>query len=518
MIKKLFPTFIALFFLITSTAWSANYYISQSAAGSGDASSCANAKAYTWNWASPSVADDDTVYVCGTITHTGAWGDVWQVPKGGSAGHPITIKFCKDGEASCGTGNTGLFTSAAFGLYGAIYIANLSYLVIDGNGVGIIQNTANGTSLANQAGGSGIEASGSHDIEVKNFTIQNLYVHTNTNTPPGIDHSTYGFYHCQTCGINQSIHDNVFSNGGWMVTLQTPTKTGDQNWNVYNNHFLEYCHGVSFGGNVAGASGVNVYNNHFDGGSDNWHTGVGNPDECHRDGVHLFHGSTSSISNVNFYNNLFDGDWGNQGTSYIFLEGYQGEGTNNGVDDVSIYNNVFKIKSGNYIPDGAVWTNASNLKYYNNTFIGGGAAVSGTCLYQLNMTGFVFKDNLMSSCDNFMAIPATTNSNINYNLYADGGTSLAFQWGATSIGFASFATWKTDIAGDGNSLTTADAKLNSDSTIQSTSPGKWAGTATGQLSAADKAGVSWHSPPSMGAYEYASGGFLNPPSNLRIHN
>jgi hypothetical protein len=66
------------------------------------------------------------------------------------------------------------------------------------------------------------------------------------------------------------------------------------------------------------------------------------------------------------------------------------------------------------------------------------------------------------------------------------------------------ADWRTATNGDANSITDNPA-LNADYTMTVGSPAKWSGTATGQLSVADKIGTSWHSPPSMGAYEYVSG-------------
>src|SRR5664280_1410653 len=61
---------IAASIFIVSPAWSADYYIAQSAAGNNNATSCANAKAISYltgSW-SGKVAAGDTVHLCGQIT------------------------------------------------------------------------------------------------------------------------------------------------------------------------------------------------------------------------------------------------------------------------------------------------------------------------------------------------------------------------------------------------------------------------------------------------------------------
>ena len=452
---------LLLLLMIASPLLAETLYVSQAGSGDGSGSSTGNRASAAWfntagSWGAGAgkISAGDTVCLAGAITTPLA------AQGSGSAGNVITILF-----------ETGAKLSLPYGdVYGNLTIQGLSYLVIDGGTNGIVENTDNGTLLGHQTAANGILADGSHDIEVKNLTFQNLYVHTrDPATEPAADFMGYGAYACTSCGVNQLIHDNIFKNIYVGVRLQNATADGAQNWRVYNNTIESYCHGVNLGGGVDGAktiSGMSVYNNHFDGKDDNWHTDVvGKPenDICHRDGVHFFAGVNDLASGLSFYNNLFDGDWGNQGTAYLYLEGNQGSASSSnwGIDDVTIYNNVFMIKTGNYIPNGAYYTKASNVKLFNNTFIGGGSTVSGTLAYQMNATGFRNINNVFSSSKTFLYFPATTtaDADFNYNLYADGGT-LAFNWGGTTIAFASFSTWQSDITADGNSTAVSSSGLS----------------------------------------------------------
>ena len=77
-------------------------YIAQTAAGSANGTSCANAYALTYfntsgNWsATPTgtqIGPDTTVHLCGTFTAAAATSGMLAIQGNGTSGHPVTILF-----------------------------------------------------------------------------------------------------------------------------------------------------------------------------------------------------------------------------------------------------------------------------------------------------------------------------------------------------------------------------------------------------------------------------------------
>src|SRR5580765_1066192 len=138
-------TLLALLLLLLGpAAWATNaVYISQSGAGTLDGSSCANAKPTSYfnnsaNWsATPTgvqIGPDTTVHLCGTITG-GVGTTALTVQGSGTSGHPVTI-----------VAETGFnLTSPSWSFNGAINVNGKSFITLDGQNTGTIQNTANGT-------------------------------------------------------------------------------------------------------------------------------------------------------------------------------------------------------------------------------------------------------------------------------------------------------------------------------------------------------------------------------------
>jgi len=168
--------FMLLSVLFVSSSFAADYYIAESAAGSGDGTSCANARAYTWNWSG--VTAGDTVWICGTVNLV--YGQAVVVGASGDGGthNPVTLAFCD--TANCGE-SYAPGTIQVPGQTNLVSISNKHDVIVDGMGVGIIQATDNGSAIAgytNNLSPTGIYVWGTSTyITVQNLTIRTMYVH-----------------------------------------------------------------------------------------------------------------------------------------------------------------------------------------------------------------------------------------------------------------------------------------------------------------------------------------------------
>ena len=314
-------------------------------------------------------------------------------------------------------------------------------------------------------------------------------------------------------GSNISIHNNTFHDICWVIN--TGGGAGASGFNIYNNNFYNYDHGVAgIGGDMANPANVNIYNNHF-GSTANWDTTA---NRYHHDGIHIFFGS-GTLSGVNIYNNLFDGNWGNNNTGHIFLEGNWNH-VPNSLSNFSIYNNVFIQYPGDYLNDGFVSAAGPNFSFYNNTFLGSGVTNS-TCA-SIGGANTIFKNNIVSGCTTLVSSGAGTTfsaGGLNNNLYANitPGGNPAWVYAGNADYTITLSKWKSTTGQDANSSYIATASFNSDGTLQSGSPAISAGVNLTSLGIStlniDKAGttrpavVSWD----IGAYQYSSGG--SPPSD-----
>jgi len=190
--------------LLALPVYAEDLYVGQSAAGGDDGSSCANQKAASWfntsgSWGAGvgKISPGDTAHLCGTISTS------LKVYGNGESGNEITIKFEDDAKLSQAACATYLLD-----LYGR------SYIIVDGGTNGIIENTDNGDALGSQVSSSyGIRgASATHDIEIKNLTIQNLYVHTYGSEVGGGGLDIKGLAFFTPGGSNISVHDCVINN------------------------------------------------------------------------------------------------------------------------------------------------------------------------------------------------------------------------------------------------------------------------------------------------------------------
>lgn len=558
----LFAGMLAALSLIPMKLLAADFYVAQNATGLGAGMDCANAFPISWlnndaNWASPKIGGKigpgDTVRICGTISCDGSSSAALIAKGSGAPGSPITIYFEPGAKMSapvCGSW---------------ISLLGKNYITVDGGTNGIIENTANGTSLANQAYSVGVHAndnSGSTEIgngiTVRNLTIKNLYVKTQGvnetnfpgNSPTGVT----------LAGSNVSVENVTVDNAANGVTVNfTPNATSAS---ITNCQFL----GCNWGAQVSTSSeGVatnfTFANNVYDG-FDVWEDPSGN---FHRNGMYLF--IQNPLTNIYIYNNRFgpgfDPQTATAGTNWVqFSRILGGAGEFN---NVYIFNNVSLLKqplttgwSG-----GGLASSGSNILIANNDFItnsGGGniMAVRGASnihLYNNIIYSTRFGVNIRSASSSNLLQDSTVKSD--YNIYyaissgwgsfclnsANGscdhasGTTLATWQSATSR--AASGAWEAHSSSSDPLMVNSSAVIGTgDYRLQSvSSPAYRAGLnlsdfvatlmagdsmarAAGAALSKDHAGnsrpASGNGSWDIGAYQYQESMHLSKPENLKI--
>jgi hypothetical protein len=134
-------------------AQAANIYITQTGATSGVCTSSVQTPSFFNNAANcgtggAQIGSATVVHLCGTFSSTDHLNPLLVFQGSGPAGHPITLLFETGAD----------LTNTYWGLHGAsaITTTGASHIVIDGNNVGIIEDTQDGTGLANHAGSSAV--------------------------------------------------------------------------------------------------------------------------------------------------------------------------------------------------------------------------------------------------------------------------------------------------------------------------------------------------------------------------
>lgn len=488
---------LASFFAFTGLCGAENIYVAQYASGNVTGSSCANAYPVSWfntpgNWGSGAnkIGAGDTVRLCGTIQFTGGASGL-TFRGSGLAGSPITLVFEKDAVLESAYFAGGNIAA------GAIVINGANFITIDGGSNGIIRNTANGTALANQQASNAISITTANHIEVKNLNILNLFLRTSTT---GAQPAVFAFNLWNAHSSNISIHHNTVT---WAYTALQAVYPGGKicaDWRFYNNTITNSgsCVILGHGDTNAVLKGLLIYNNSCGGGVDWWDAA----NVYHMNHLHIWaSASGASITGMKIYGNYFYGDFGyllepGHQTGSIFIQ----SGNGGSIAATEIYNNLltqpYHPSNGYICLAGAAGGTISGVAIYNNTLAGAGAGNAIELYYGVRDVDI--KNNIFYNVDHYIyTTGGVTIAGSNYNLYF-GGTSK-FNHGGNRY---NLKAWKA--AGyDTNSRGEADPKFRSatDFRLQGSSPAKWAGTSTGQLSATDKAGVRWHTPPSIGAYE-----------------
>lgn len=426
---------IIIFFAIVSSLLGETLYVTQSGAGSADGSSLGNAWSMAslntsgnWGAGAGKVSAGDTVILNGTITST------LTVQGSGSAGNPVTIQFA-DSSAKFSKAFWGTTTSAG------IYATGKSYITIDGNFAGIIENTANGDALANQQQSHGIYTTGGTNIIVKNLTIRTIFIHTaGTSNPAGVaPYTTVGWQ--ADDGAALEMHDctisNAYTSALWKKT-GAGTSTG---FSVYNNTTSACSTSIVVAASAGTMDSIAVYKNDITMGA-NWYEV---PNANHIDGIHLW-GIGGSLSNTSIYSNYIHGDGSLHSTGHIFYEASFGT--------VLTYNNVL-VGSTNKPAEGyinAAYNGAGGTtRIYNNRIVGLGTASSGGNGITIDPTNasmvvYLAGNSLSSLYTGYYEPTATSTLTADKNVYYNlGNTGIR---GTTS---ANLAAWRTATGGEANS-------------------------------------------------------------------
>ncbi len=391
------------------------------------------------NWGSGSgqIGADTAILICGTFTGTAGQNNLLTMNNGsgGTSGHPITL--------TCDTGTNITSPQWGGGSGAPVLVNGLSWMILDGSGC-TVQNTANGSGLANNAYSTGIYIANGSNLIIKNWTVLNICQHTSAsdhigcvtsgNLPAGILASDSSNITIQGNTITDSAYGIQFnagtSNSGVLITRNTTGRC--------NQHIA-----VSTGGAGQAIDGAVIsYNSMAD--AVNWDDGV--TDTFHHNGVFVFHGSGGTITNTVVAGNLITGDFGVNDTGYIFFNVSGGTITGS-----LVYNNLLINTSSNGPVNGFITSLGSGSgSAYNNTIFCNNA---GFAAVKLDNSGNIFKNNIISGCVRGISVNAGASMTASdYNdIYNLSGGSSVMSYNGTD--YASVAAWTVGTGFDGNSIT-----------------------------------------------------------------
>ena len=478
---------VALFLLLNSPVSKASdIYVAQSPTGTQNGSSCSSTRSVS-SLSGSDWSPGNTIHLCGTISSPISVGG------SGSASAPLSLVFESGAKISVGT----------CGSSGCINVASRSYVIIDGGSNGIIEATKSGTGQGSGDSVAIYGRSGISNVEIKNLTINNMYVHTSPS-----DDNGNNYFGVWMDGSNNKIHDNTIDNAYAGIKVEV-TSTNNQ---YYKNTIHNVNWGIfESGSGTNSISNEKIYSNEiydFAG----WDT---YDDANHHDGIFLSGNSqTTDVTHVDVYNNYLHGTTssastcagapgnGSCMTAYIYI---------NTDSYVRVFNNLIVMNAGDPGPNNGeilMFVNA-NDSLYNNTLIGGGnSANNSSCLVLNSGTNFTVKNNIFSNCPNLIWNNGSTISALDYNVYQNGSLT----WRSGNNYYNSLSAWQSASGGDKNAqATTGSLNLSSSYVPQSGSIVVDKGTNLTALSItpldADRVGTvrsstgAW----SIGAYELANG-------------
>lgn len=512
--KRFLLALACIVFMTAVGAVASDIYVAQNAAGANTGADCADAHSAAWfntatNWGAGAnqIGPGTIVHACGTFTGS-AGGTMLTFRGSGTSGNPVTLLF------EPGADFTAPYWSAT---QGAISCTGQNFITIDGGTNGKIENTANGTALANHQQSEGMEID-CDNATIKSLTITNIYLRT-ANSTDSVDSGCLALNNVSNLLVTGNTLNNCRVAFGAAFC-------NDSNYEISSNKISFADHGITVG---TGSSNckvdtVKIHDNDIGTGAYVW-DGAGCP--WHHDGMHIFGNVPGNdATNVMIYNNFFHGLWSNDTAlgqsctnAYIYFE--------DGYTDPLIFNNVMEMDAGslNYPNNGFITLKhspqGSGGEIYNNTITGQG---SGLCiLTQDNPNIIGIKNNIFSQCGYAPQLDGSssvTNANgIDHNLYFSTAGGWTYQ-SSTMMNFNSGSPNWQGMAFDAKGQNGKDPKLDANFKLQTGSAAIGAGVNLASLGIplldTDRAGVArpqsgnWD----VGAYQFSSSNGPAPPTNL----
>lgn len=525
-VKRSLVAIIFTCLIATSSAFgsASNIYITQNGSPSGSCTSNVQTPAFfnnssNWGNGSSQIGPGTTVLLCGTFTFAaGASGFTFN--GSGTSTQPIIIQLDTDTVLQApyfgGVGVGGPCGPAP--CPAAITDFGYQNVIIDGGTNGIIQNTNNGTNLANRQQSTGVYVKGSNII-VRNLTIQNIYQNNGSSSGAtdtgGVNTSDV---YVDQGSSNITVCNNTLNNARIGI-LSNTTGSGSQNTNCASNTFVS---GVNYFLNtltdhawqmgINGGGSPNIYANDI-GTQANWQFPIAS---YHTDGIIVF--GYPGVVSPYIYNNYFHGDLGaGSPTGQIFCTyGMTGSGS-----ACTVFNNVIVGMGYGTTNDSLIYWHAADgnplgpHRIFNNTFVNGGTqnALDGD-----STTHYTFQNNVFSPggsggwfyAQESQTQPFSTLVGANNNNY-DNSNSGRWNWAASIYG--ALDPWQTACtAGGGGGCDSASvyspAKLSGTYQLQSGSPATGLAANLTSLCSGQLAPLCYDKPLQVGA-----GGSLT--SNLR---
>ena len=456
---------------VGSFASAPNIYITQSGSASGNCTTNVQTPAFfnnpsNWGGGANQIGPGTAVLLCGTLTFpAGTSGLIAQ--GSGASGNVITIQFDTGAIVQ-----SPAFAGAWDDANGGIVLNGVSYITVDGEGTGTLQNTLAGSPGITCPGGActyqqssyGIKIRAASNITIQNLTITNIYnqcgASSSCGDSGGQDTADIGIDEASTstASSNILIYNNYLykSSSGFGGTFTSGNMSGlEIKNNTFNDHNWQMS--LQAGGSVT-TSGILIHNNDISNFND-WGYPSGT---FHQDGIITLQASTSGPTWApQIYNNYFHGGLGNgpEATAYLYCTAPESTGTFS--ESCTIYNNVFSFPNGT--SNTAIWFGQAGggsvvtgpHYVYNNTFVGPTCSGAGGygMVFSPSIGQVYFENNIMynfgvqitsyaSTTSAFAAQIALSNYNVwnttcspgwNYNFGGSGGSLSYAQWQA--LGF-----------------------------------------------------------------------------------
>ena len=314
-----------------------------------------------WGNGSGQIGPGTTVLICGTFTGTGGANE-FTFQGSGTSDLPILLKFDTGAD---------LVSPYWSSTQGAIYCNGKSYITVDGNSTGIIENSGNGTQLTNAQSSYGVVFTDCTHSQVKNLTIRNIYIN-NGSSPSITSCSDQGGQACNgwnTADIlsNHNSTGDLFTGNTLSQATDGILLSGDNNGDLTDaaityNTISDTDHDIEAGGDSL-ITVPNLVIDHND--ISNWtnwqYPCCAGPTQYHTDGIILYSYDTPTAATLvaTISNNYIHGDLGT-GSPTGFIYCAQNA-------SCTVYNNLL-VNTGHVI-NGIMWLDSHLCanKVYQNT-------------------------------------------------------------------------------------------------------------------------------------------------------